>query len=847
MDSGNDAPVPVPAGVRLQGLTAYRWALLVVVAGACLFAGIAIRQAHQSVEAQAHRELVETATRVAVRTELRLAAIDAALAAVRETPCVRTRSAADCADLFAGLNRRFPQVTNFAAIDRDGRFFASGRAFGPKGAPDGRSLPFFKALAAGRESLLMDPHPGPVSGQLVTGLAQRLEDDRRRFDGLVGVSFGFDYLASYWRETIRGVDPAVLIFDGAGKLIFDTRADVSGSRVYLADFGLRVDDSETRFTLDGVDQLGHLVRVGAYEWNVLAFAPAAPGFVGFVLRERGVLQLLAAFLLMLALSVFLLWRNRRATVMLVGSEQALRVQAEQLESMVRLRTQALAETGERLSLILNSAAEAIYGVDAHGLCTFANRTALDMLGYAQESDLVGRGMHETIHHSHDDGRLYPVAECPIYRGIREARNVNVRGEHFWRRDGSSFPVEYWAHRIVQDGKYLGSVVSFLGIGDQLRGERREAELAKVFEVLSDQFFRFAADGRILDHRAAAALRPAKNPVGLALAEVFPADVAQAIAAALVRAGVRQGPVAIEYELAGAGGERQYEMRVAPLEGNGDLLAVVRDISERKAGEAELARVAKALEAANAELERRVAERTAELEAANRELESFSYAISHDLRAPLRAIEGFSDALREDFGDRFDGEAQVYLEHLLAGSRRMRELVDGLLDLSRQTRGELQIAANDLGALAREIADELRRGEPERHVEFDIADGLVAFCDRRMVRSLLQNLIGNAWKFTARTAAAQIVVGGEVVVGNDGERRLVCRIGDNGAGFDMRSAARLFQPFQRLHKADEFPGSGIGLATVRRIVARHGGSIAIDSEPGRGTVVTFILKAEECHG
>ncbi len=238
---------------------------------------------------------------------------------------------------------------------------------------------------------------------------------------------------------------------------------------------------------------------------------------------------------------------------------------------------------------------------------------------------------------------------------------------------------------------------------------------------------------------------------------------------------------------------------------------------------------------NAGLERRVAERTAELTAANRELDAFAYAVSHDLRAPLRAMSGFSQALLEDYGPQLNDEARGYLGQVDLASRRMGELIDGILALSRSTRGELRREAIDLSALATDRLAELARLHPERRLVWDVEPGLAVRGDSSMLGAVLDNLLGNAWKYTSRCPVAEIRVhGGEI-----GGVRGIC-ISDNGAGFDMAHAARLFKPFQRLHRQDEFPGMGIGLATVQRIVQRHGGAIVATAQPGRGASFCFTL-------
>jgi len=261
---------------------------------------------------------------------------------------------------------------------------------------------------------------------------------------------------------------------------------------------------------------------------------------------------------------------------------------------------------------------------------------------------------------------------------------------------------------------------------------------------------------------------------------------------------------------------------------GGIIISTEDISAAKFAE-------EAVRQLNADLEHRVLARTAELSAANRELDSFAYAVSHDLRAPLRAMSGFSQALIQDYGDKLQGEAAVFLEQIELASRKMSDLIDGLLALSRTSRGELRLDRINLSGLAAQILAELKQTEPERNVRLEIESGLLVNGDGRTIEVLMRNLLGNAWKYTAKTDAACIRVYTEQV---DGGRRFC--VADNGAGFDMAHAGRLFHPFQRLHRQEEFPGIGIGLATVQRIVHRHGGTIHASGEPGKGAVFCFTL-------
>lgn len=222
---------------------------------------------------------------------------------------------------------------------------------------------------------------------------------------------------------------------------------------------------------------------------------------------------------------------------------------------------------------------------------------------------------------------------------------------------------------------------------------------------------------------------------------------------------------------------------------------------------------------------------AELAAANRELDTFAYAVSHDLRAPLRALKGFTAALIEDAGEGLDEQARTDLDQIGRASQRMGALIEGILDLSRSTRGELRLERVDLSSMAERLLQELASAEPARRVTWQVEPGLEAWGDPRMIEALMANLLGNAWKYTghADQASIRFYRQGEVFC-----------VTDNGAGFDMALAAQLFQPFRRLHREDEFPGIGIGLATAQRIVHRHGGDINAASRPGQGATFSFTL-------
>ncbi len=223
------------------------------------------------------------------------------------------------------------------------------------------------------------------------------------------------------------------------------------------------------------------------------------------------------------------------------------------------------------------------------------------------------------------------------------------------------------------------------------------------------------------------------------------------------------------------------------------------------------------------------------EANSHELEAFSYSVSHDLRSPLRSIDGFSQALLEDSGEKLDAEGKDHLNRVRAAAQRMSELIDDMLQLSKVTRAEYKNEKVDLSALAHQVAGDLSRASPDRVVRFDIEKGLTAQCDGRLVRLVIENLFGNAWKFTSKRPSATIRFGGRL------ERALPCWfVQDDGAGFDMAYAGKLFGAFQRLHPAADFEGTGIGLATVQRVVLRHGGRVWAEGKVGEGATFSFTL-------
>jgi PAS domain S-box-containing protein len=306
-----------------------------------------------------------------------------------------------------------------------------------------------------------------------------------------------------------------------------------------------------------------------------------------------------------------------------------------------------------------------------------------------------------------------------------------------------------------------------------------------------------------------------------------------------------------------GSEFPVEISLSPLrisdQDGLNMISAIRDITKqvesreviRKLNEnlehlvhertAELEKLYKEVHDMNKELESRVIKRTLELEESNRELESFSYSVSHDLRAPLRSIDGFSNKILKDYGHLMDDQGKDYFSRVIAASQKMGQLIDDLLKLARLSRVEMNITTTDLSILAESIASEFKAISLNRKVDFVIQPGLVATADRNLIQIALQNLLGNAWKYTKKKPEAKIEFSSI-----QQENKTVYFIRDNGVGFDMRYVNKLFGAFQRLHSPSEFEGSGIGLATVKRIIRRHQGTIWAEGELNQGAVFYFTL-------
>lgn len=502
----------------------------------------------------------------------------------------------------------------------------------------------------------------------------------------------------------------------------------------------------------------------------------------------------------------------------------------------RIRTEAaLRESEARYRDLVELSPDGI-GVHRDLRLVFLNRAGARLLGAARPVELIGQSIFDF---AHPDDRAALVTRA--LNALEHNARVDTAEHRFVRVDGSvvDVAVTLLPFGATADGS-LQVVLRDVTAQRQARTAlcASEERYRVLFEHARDVIFLLDLNGYFVD----------VNPAGLRVTDydevearrlhlaevVVPEDVSRLQELMTRSIAGLPAPPTFEAEIRTKAGRRvPVEVNTRVLHRDGKpfgFLGVARDISERR-------RVEQEMRALNETLERRVRERTAQLEAANADLEAFSASVSHDLRAPLRAIDGFSRILLEDYADRLDTQGVTSLQRVRAASTQMAERIGALLELAHTVRGQLSRAPVDLSALARSVVADLRERAPDRSVAVTVQEGLRANGDPRLLRVIVENLLANAWKYTAPRANAEIRVGATCT--GDAEAFFVR---DNGVGFDPADADRLFRPFARLHTAQEFEGIGIGLATAQRIVHRHGGRIWAEGTAGAGATFSFTLPA-----
>jgi PAS domain S-box-containing protein len=559
-------------------------------------------------------------------------------------------------------------------------------------------------------------------------------------------------------------------------------------------------------------------RIQGASWWIIAKIDAAEVLAPVRTRAWLVGGITVAVVLLGGVAFLLFWRLRTAR-----ADAALKASELERRALVR-----------RYDLLAKYADDMIVLFDEARVVIDANERACEVYGYSRE-ELLGLTLGDLLtpeQQDLSDGR---------WRQIETSGGLTFESRHR-RKDGSEFPIEISARVIDIEGVRFVHAIS-RDITDRKRAEealRENAERllrAQNLAHIGDWTWEIAS-GRVTWSDEVYRIFGVDETFPTTFDTIVPlvhADDRQTLGDVVERLMRDLDATELEFRVVRPNGEVRHVRQTITVErdANGTAVrafGVHQDITERRADEEQIRLL-------NAEFEERVEDRTAQLEAANKELEAFSYSVSHDLRSPLRAVDGFSLALLEDYGEALDATGRDYLGRVRAASQRMGLLIDDLLRLSRVSRDSMTPRRIDLSKLARATIADLRAREPERAVEVLIEPHVLCTADRRLLGIALDNLLGNAWKFTAGRPDARIEFGAI----DDGSASPVYFVRDNGAGFDADYAGGLFQPFQRLHRSDEYPGTGIGLAIVNRVITRHGGRIWAEGAVGGGATFSFTLR------
>jgi len=585
--------------------------------------------------------------------------------------------------------------------------------------------------------------------------------------------------------------------------------------------------------------------------------------------------------------------------------------------------ETLREREERIRALLDSTAEAIFGDDLNGRCSFCNSATAELLGYGTPAEILGKDVHALIHHKRPDGTRLSTEDCPIAQAVRAGRNYHAEDVVFWRKDGTCFPAECWSHPLFEAGKLAGSVVTFLDITERKQAEEEIRQLNRELEDrVEERTLQLRESEQSVRRKLDNILSPEGDLGNLELADILdiPAvqellndfyPVVRVVTAVLdlhgkVLTAVGWQDICVKFHRAHpesckncvesdlhlsagvpAGEFKLYKCKnnmwdaATPIVVGGhhlgnlycgqfffsdeqvdrelfraqarkygfneeDYLSAVDAVTRLSRSEVNasmsfltrLAKVISQLSYSRIQLARsatQLSRSNEELANSVKELEAFTYSVSHDLRAPLRHISGFSKILTEEFGPALPEEAQRHVQRIEDGTRRMGLLVDDLLNLARVGRRDINLRVAGLSSLVDEVLADLKPELEGRKIEWKVGALPSVKCDPGLIRLVFQNVISNAVKFTRPRPQAVIEIGQREESGAP-----VVYIRDNGVGFSMKYADKLFGVFQRLHRAEDFEGTGVGLATVQRIIQKHGGRIWVDAELDKGATFYFTV-------